>query len=131
MMKKFLIVLPLLGLAACQAAEPPVTEGAATRDAMNKATVTYNDCLMSAINTVEIKDKLPPALADEAFATCAKQREALSAEVLKFRRIGYPNEAEDRSERTARYSVTDLEAQIRERLLAIAAKRRLGKESGA
>lgn len=131
MMKKFLLVLPLLGLAACQAPERAATEGEATRDAMNKATIAYNDCLMSAINTIEIKDKLPPVLADEAFAACTKERETLSAEVLKFRRIGYPNEAQDRSERTARYSVTDLEAQIRERLLAIAAKRRLGMESGA
>src|SRR3546814_1243634 len=111
----------LLALAACgpssEAPAPPV-EGAAVREAINRETVAYADCVMGAINSIEIKDRLAPALADEAFANCRASRDVLLADVLKFRRIGHPSEPEANSMVTARHSPPNPAAILPENVLA-------------
>lgn len=129
-MKKLLLALPLV-LAACgSATEAPPPDGNAVRESINRQSVAYGECVLGAIKSVEIKDRLASTLADEAFADCRSMREALLAEVLRFRRIGNPSEPEASSRLTAEQSVLNLEETLREKVLAEATVRRLSDENG-
>src|SRR3546814_5041840 len=77
----------------------------------------------------DLKDRLAPALADEAFANCRASRDVLLADVLKFRRIGHPSEPEANSMVTARQSLLNLDADLRENFLAVATKRKLAEQN--
>src|SRR3546814_13661546 len=83
---------------------------------------------MGAINSIESKDRLAPALADEAFANCRASRDVLLADVLKFRRIGHPSEPEANSMVTDRQSLLNLDADLPENVLAVPTKRKLAEQ---
>ena len=128
-MKRLLFALPLL-LAACgsssETAAPTPANGPAVREKINGQTRAYNDCVMGAIKSIEMKDRLASTLADEAFKNCRSMRDTLLADVLEFRRIGHPSEPQDISKVSAEQSVLNLDADLRDRVLVVATQRRLG-----
>lgn len=130
-MKKLLLALPL-ALAACGSATeaPPPPDGNMVRESINAQSIAYGECVLGAIKSMEIKDRLASTLADEAFANCRSIREALLADVLRFRRIGNPSEPEASSRLTAEQSVLNLEETLREKVLAEATVRKLSDENG-
>ncbi len=129
-MNRLLLALPL-ALAACgSASQVPEPNGNAVREKINNETASYGECVLGAIRSIEIGDRLASTLADQAFKSCRGSRDALLAEVLRFRRIGHPSEPEATSKVSAEQSVINLDADLRERVLVIATQRRLGGETG-
>src|SRR3546814_15358090 len=118
-MKKLLLALPL-ALAACGSATeaPPPPDGNMVRESINAQSIAYGECVLGAIKSMEIKDRLASTLADEAFANCRSMREAMLADVLRFRRLGNPSEPEASSRPPAEQSVLNLEETLRAKVLA-------------
>src|SRR3546814_16696170 len=101
-MKKLLLALPL-ALAACGSATeaPPPPDGNMVRESIKAQSIAYGDCVLGAIKSMEIKDRLASTLADEDFANCRSMREALHDDVLRFRHLGNPRDPQASSRPTA------------------------------
>lgn len=129
---RLFITLPLVVLAACgqTPAEQQPPEGAALRERINQRTAEYGECVLGAIKSVALDGSLASTLADQAFKNCRGSRDVLKADVLAFRRLGHPSEPEANSKVSADQSVLNLDADLREQVLIIATRRRLGEEAG-
>src|SRR3546814_17245705 len=100
------------------------------RESINAQSIAYGECVLGAIKSMEIKDRLASTPADEAFANCRSMREALLADVLRFRRIGNPSEPAASARLTAEQSVLNLADTLRATVLAEATVRKLSDENG-
>ena len=132
-MKRLLLALPLLlTVSACgeTPAEQQPVEGPVLRGKINQRTADYGGCVLGAIKSIEIRERLASTLADEAFKNCRGSRDALTADVLAFRRLGHPSEQQSYSKVSAEQSVINLDAGLREQVLVIATQRRLAGETG-
>lgn len=129
-MKRIFLALPML-LAACgSATEAPQADGNTLRESINKQSVSYGECVLGAAKSIEMKDRLASTLADEAFRSCRSMREALLADVLRFRRLGHPSEPDATSQVSAEQSLVNLDADLRQQALVFLTQRRLSDENG-
>jgi len=113
-------MIPLLlfcALAACGESEPapppPKTQGQLQREKVDVVTKVFTDCVLAEAGRVPLDNAVGP-LVQKVVKTCPKEREALTAEVRAFYRIGNPSARPDYVNAVADASVKTLESGLRE-----------------
>ncbi len=107
--------LALLALGACDVSPPPrpSVAGIEGRRRVDAATKTWSDCLDMTVKAAATPLIQAADAAETAFKTCAPKRDALVAEVGRFRRLGEPKESATNNAAVAEASVAAIETDLR------------------
>ena len=109
------LALPLLLLAACDAAPPRVDpKGQQLRAELDTLTADYGKCVDEKVAAADVSNDLAGSIAIEAVKACRPIRNALRLKVASFDRFGHPNHSANQAEAVAEASVGVIEKELRE-----------------
>ena len=116
--------LPLLLLAACDAAPPrPDPKGQHLRAELDKLTADYGKCVDEKVAAADVSNDPAGSIAIEAVKACRPIRNALRLKVASFDRFGHPNHTPNQAEAVAEASVGVIEKELRENAVVTIVKR--------
>ncbi|WP_022679565.1 hypothetical protein [Sandarakinorhabdus limnophila] len=109
------LALPLLLLAACDAAPPRVDpKGQQMRAELDTLTADYGKCVDEKVAAADVSNDPAGSIAIEAVKACRPIRNALRLKVASFDRFGHPNHSANQAEAVAEASVGVIEKELRE-----------------
>ncbi len=109
------LALPLLLLAACDAAPPRVDpKGQQMRAELDTLTADYGKCVDEKVAAADVSNDPAGSIAIEAVKACRPIRNALRLKVASFDRFGHPNHTPNQAEAVAEASVGVIEKELRE-----------------
>ena len=109
------LALPLLLLAACDAAPPRVDpKGQQLRAELDTLTADYGKCVDEKVAAADVSNDPAGSIAIEAVKACRPIRNALRLKVASFDRFGHPNHSANQAEAVAEASVGVIEKELRE-----------------
>lgn len=118
------IALPLLLLAACDAAPPRVDpKGQQLRAELDTLTADYGKCVDEKVAAADVSNDPAGSIAIEAVKACRPIRNALRLKVASFDRFGHPNHTPNQAEAVAEASVGVIEKELRENAVVTIVKR--------
>ncbi len=118
------LALPLLLLAACDAAPPRADpKGQQLRAELDKLTADYGTCVDETVAAAEVANDPAGSIAIEAVKACRPIRGALRLKVASFDRLGHPNHTANQAEAVAEASVGVIEKELREQAVVTIVKR--------
>ena len=118
------IALPLLLLAACDAAPPRVDpKGQQMRAELDTLTADYGKCVDEKVAAADVSNDPAGSIAIEAVKACRPIRNALRLKVASFDRFGHPNHTPNQAEAVAEASVGVIEKELRENAVVTIVKR--------
>jgi hypothetical protein len=121
---KLALALPLLALAACDAASPrPDPKGQQLRAELDKLTADYGTCVDEKVAAADVANDPAGSIAIEAVKACRPIRNALRLKVASFDRFGHPNHTPNQAEAVADASVGVIEKELREKAVVTIVKR--------
>lgn len=111
----FLLLSPLLSLAACDAAPPRADpKGQQLRAELDQMTKDYAACVDKRVAEADVSNDPAGSIAIEAVKACRPIRGALRLKVASFDRLGHPNHTPNQAEAVAEASVGVIEKELRE-----------------
>ena len=123
-MRPSLALLPLLGLAACDAAPPrPDPKGQQLRAELDRMTADYGKCVDEKVAAADVSQDPAGTIAIEAVKACRPIRNALKLKVASFDRFGHPGHTPQQAEAVADASVGVIEKELREKAVVDIVKR--------
>ncbi len=118
------LALPLLLLAACDAAPPRVDpKGQQLRAELDTLTADYGKCVDEKVAAADVSNDPAGSIAIEAVKACRPIRNALRLKVASFDRFGHPNRTPNQAEAVAEASVGVIEKELRENAVVTIVKR--------
>ena len=118
------LALPLLLLAACDAAPPRVDpKGQQMRAELDTLTADYGKCVDEKVAAADVSNDPAGSIAIEAVKACRPIRNALRLKVASFDRFGHPNHTPNQAEAVAEASVGVIEKELRENAVVTIVKR--------
>ena len=118
------LALPLLLLAACDAAPPRVDpKGQQMRAELDTLTADYGKCVDEKVAAADVSNDPAGSIAIEAVKACRPIRNALRLKVASFDRFGHPNHSANQAEAVAEASVGVIEKELRENAVVTIVKR--------
>ena len=109
------LALPLLLLAACDAAPPRVDpKGQQLRAELDTLTADYGKCVDEKVAAADVSNDPAGSIAIEAVKACRPIRNALRLKVASFDRFGHTNRTPNQAEAVAEASVGVIEKELRE-----------------
>lgn len=118
------LALPLLLLAACDAAPPRADpKGQQLRAELDKLTADYGACVDETVAAADLANDPAGSIAIEAVKACRPIRGALRLKVASFDRLGHPNHTANQAEAVAEASVGVIEKELREQAVVTIVKR--------
>lgn len=123
-MMRWLPLLSLLLLAACDAAPPRVDpKGQQLRAELDQMTRDYSACIDKQLAAAEDLSEPAGNIAIEAVKACKPLRNALKLKVASFDRLGHPQHSAAQAEMVAEASVGVIEKDLREQAVVTIVKR--------
>jgi hypothetical protein len=118
------LALPLLLLAACDAAPPRVDpKGQQLRAELDTLTADYGKCVDEKVAAADVSNDPAGSIAIEAVKACRPIRNALRLKVASFDRFGHTNRTPNQAEAVAEASVGVIEKELRENAVVTIVKR--------
>ena len=116
--------LPLLLLAACDAAPPrDDSKGQLLRAELDRMTRDYTACVDKQVAAADVSQDPAGSIAIAAVKACRPLRNALTLKVASFDRLGHPQHSAAQAEIVAEASVGVIEKDLREQAVVTIVKR--------